>query len=182
MTGQITILTIFLSSFFIAYGQNSKDNYWENMPKPKGWVNDFENILTAEEEKTLDSLVADYEKRTTIEISIVTIPISATDKERFDELTLHIAKTWGVCKKGKDNGILIGISKGHRKIRIQNGYRIEKLLTDNQTKKVIDQIFIPRFKADQYFKAMFDGIQEIQFPAESPASGTLRNNEDEAKE
>ena len=110
MTRQITILTIFLSSFFIAYGQNSKDNYWENMPKPKGWVNDFENILTIEEEKTLDSLIADYEKRTTIEISIVTIPISATDKERFDELTLHIAKTWGVGKKGNDNGILIGIS------------------------------------------------------------------------
>ena len=155
-------MTIFLCSLFIAYGQNSKDNYWANLPKPTGWVNDFENIFTIEEEKTLDSLIADYEKRTTIEITIITIPTSATDKDRFDELTLLIANKWGVGKKEKNNGVLIGISKGYRKMRIQNGYGIEKLITDNQTKQIIDQTFIPSFKADAYFKGVFDGIQEIK--------------------
>lgn len=162
MTRQITVLTIFLCSFFIAYGQNSKDNYWENLPKPTGWVNDFENIFTEKEEKTLDSLITEYEKRTTTEITVITIPTSATDKDRFDELTLLIANKWGVGKKEKNNGVLIGISKGHRKMRIQNGYGIEKLITDNQTKQIIDQTFFPSFKADAYFKGVFDGIQEIK--------------------
>lgn len=162
MIKQITVLTIFLCSFFIAYGQNSKDNNWENLPKPTGWVNDLENIFTVEEEKTLDSLITDYEKRTTIEITVITIPTSATDKDRFDELTLLIANKWGVGKKEKNNGILIGISKGHRTIRIQNGYGIEKLITDNQTKQIIDQIIIPSFKVSDYYKGVFDGIQEIK--------------------
>jgi uncharacterized protein len=162
MTRQITILTIFLCSFFIAYGQSSKESYWENLPKPTGWVNDFENIFTVEEEKTLDSLIADYEKTTTIEITVITIPTSTTEMERFDELTLQIAKTWGIGKKDKNNGVLIGISKGYRKMRIQNGYGIETLITDNQTKQIIDQTFIPSFKTDDYFRGMFNGIQEIK--------------------
>lgn len=162
MKRQITILTLFLCSILSALGQNSKDNYWENLPKPKGWVNDFENIFTVEQEKTLDSLIVEYEQRTTTEIVVITIPASATDKNSFDELTLKIAKSWGVGKKVKNNGILIGISKGHRKIRIQNGLGIEKELTDNQTKQIIDKIMIPNFKVDNYYKGLFDGIQEIK--------------------
>src|SRR5690554_4169803 len=125
MKRQITLLTLFLCVFFTACGQTPND-YWAELPSPKGWVNDFENIFTKEQAKTLDSLVADYEKRTTTEISVITIPASATDKARFDELTLMIANKWGVGKKEKDNGILIGISKEHRTIRIQNGLGIEK--------------------------------------------------------
>jgi uncharacterized protein len=161
MKRQITILTLFLCGFFTACGQTSND-YWTELPSPKGWVNDFENIFTKEQVKTLDSLISEYEKRTTTEITVITIPTSATDKDRFDELTLHIANSWGVGKKEKNNGILIGISKGHRTIRIQNGLGIEKLITDNQTKQVIDQIIIPNFKANDFYKGVFNGIQEIK--------------------
>jgi uncharacterized protein len=161
MNRQITILTLFLCSFFTACGQTS-NNYWIKLPSPTGWVNDFENIFTEDEENTLDSLISEYEKRTTTEITVITIPTSATDKDRFDELTLHIAKSWGVGKKEKNNGILIGISKGHRTIRIQNGLGIEKLITDNQTKQIIDQIIIPSFKANDFYKGVFNGIQEIK--------------------
>jgi uncharacterized protein len=157
MKRQITILTLFLCGFFTACGQTPND-YWTELPSPKGWVNDFENIFTKDQVKALDSLVADYEKRTTTEISVITIPASATDKARFDELTLMIANKWGVGKKEKDNGILIGISKEHRTIRIQNGLGIEKLITDNQTKQIIDQTIIPNFKADNFYKGVFDGI------------------------
>lgn len=161
MNRQITILTLFLWSFFTACGQTSND-YWTKLPSPTGWVNDFENIFTEDQERTLDSLISEYEKRTTTEIAIITIPTSATDKERFNELTLFIANKWGVGKKEKDNGILIAISKGHRTIRINNGFGIEKLITDNQTKQIIDQIIIPSFKADDFYKGIFDGIQEIK--------------------
>jgi uncharacterized protein len=154
-------LTLFLCSFFTACGQTSND-YWTKLPRPTGWVNDFENIFTEDQKRTLDSLISEYEKRTTTEIAIITIPTSATDKERFDELTLFIANEWGVGKKEKDNGILIGISKGHRTIRINNGFGIEKLITDNQTKQIIDLIIIPSFKADDFYMGVFNGIQEIK--------------------
>ena len=43
-------------------------------------------------------------------------------------------------KSRKKNGILIGISKGYRKIRIQNENGIEKIITDEETKSIIETI------------------------------------------
>jgi uncharacterized protein len=129
--------------------------------EPLGWVSDFENIFAESERVSLDSLISSYEKETTIEIAIVTIDSSIISREKFDSLTLSIANNWGVGKKEKNNGILIGISRGLRKIRIQNGKGIVPKLNDNETNLIIDSYFIPKFKNGEYFKGCYDGILEI---------------------
>ncbi len=154
---QLIVIFIFFS-FLTACGQTKSGDYWSNLPQPTGWVNDFDHLYTKAQQKTLDSLIADYEQKTSVEISLVTIPVTATDKKRFLDLTLHIANTWAVGKKDKNNGILIGISKEYRTIRIQNGLGIEKLISDNQTKEIIDHYFIPHFKKGDFFKGSYDGI------------------------
>lgn len=106
----------------------------------------------------MDSIIDKFEKETTNEIAIVTIDSSWTTKESFDSLTLAIARNWGVGKKDKNNGILIGISTGLRKIRIQNGYGIEAILTDAETKKIINDIIIPEFKKGNYFEGTKSGL------------------------
>lgn len=74
---------------------------------------------------------------------------------------MHIAQTWKIGKAEKDNGILIGISKGYRRIRIQNGNGIEKIITDEETKKIIENYFIPEFKKGEYYKGTLNGLREI---------------------
>ncbi len=157
---RLVFILIFFS-FLTACGQTKNSDYWSNLPQPIGWVNDFDHLYTEAQKKTLDSLIADYEQKTSVEISLVTIPATATDKEHFEDLTLHMAQTWGVGKKDKNNGILIGISKEYRVIRIQNGLGIEKLISDNQTKQIIDSYFIPNFKKGDFFKGSYDGIIAI---------------------
>ncbi len=121
-------------------------SFGQSLPKPIGFVNDFENIFTDKQEQVLDSLVKNFEKETTIQITIVTLDSSYTNKSEFDNYTFKLANNWGVGQKDKDNGILIGISSSMRKMRIKNGYGIEKLLTDEETKALIDSLFIPEFK------------------------------------
>lgn len=157
---QLAIAFIFFS-FLTACGQTKSSDYWSNLPQPTGWVNDFDHLYTKVQKKTLDSLIANYEQKTSVEISLVTIPVTATDKERFEDLTLHMANTWAVGKKDKSNGIFIGISKEYRVIRIQNGLGIEKLISDNQTKEIIDSYFIPYFKKGDFFKGSYEGIVAI---------------------
>lgn len=131
------------------------------LPSPSGYVNDFENIFSENEESILDSLIAAFEATTTIEIALVTLDSSATARDNFDDLTLQIANQWGVGKKAENNGILIGISKGHRRIRIQNGYGIEKILSDEETKKIIEEYFIPEFKATNFYQGTLKGLNEM---------------------
>lgn len=142
-----------------ACGQTNKEN--SNLPKPKGFVTDFENLLTDRQEEYLDSLITEYEKQTQIEIAIVTIDSSMTSAEKFDNYTLELANYWGVGKKDLDNGVLIGVSSTLRRIRIQNGFGIEEILSDEETKKIIDAFFIPNLKNGDYFEGIKLGTIEI---------------------
>jgi uncharacterized protein len=141
------------------YGEFASAAYKIHIPiKSLGWTSDYEHIFSTEQVLELDSIISKFEKETTNEIAIVTIESSWTTKESFDSLTLAIAKNWGVGKKGKNNGILIGISTGLRTIRIENGYGIEAKLNDAETKKIIDDIILPEFKNGNYFEGTKRGL------------------------
>ena len=135
--------------------------FWDNLPKPHNWTNDYENLFSKEEETKLNQIISDFEKETTVEIAIVTIDTFKVSKEKFEDLSLHIARTWGVGKKEKSNGILIAISKGYLKIRIQNGDGIVLFLSDDETAKIIRNDIIPYFKKEDYFEGTKAGILKL---------------------
>lgn len=141
--------------------QTFRQIFWDSLPKPTSWTNDFEGIFSDVEEHQLDSIIAAFEKETTTQICIVTLDTIFTTKEKFNDLALHIAKTWGVGQKEKNNGVTICISKGHRKIRICNGYGIEKVLSDTETKEIMDKYFISNFKAGEYFQGTKKGLLAV---------------------
>ncbi len=129
-------------------------------PESVGYVNDFENILTDQEERELTAIIKEHESKTGDQISIVTLT-SLMPYDNIDDYSLDLANYWGVGQKEKDNGILIALGKGLRKIRIQNGFGIEKRLTDLETKKIIDEEMIPNFKNDNYFEGLKRGLKAI---------------------
>lgn len=138
-----------------------RQNFWTNLPKLIKWTNDFEGLYTKDEQEKLNAILSKFELETKNEICIITIDTTRTSKEKFDELSLHIANTWEVGKKDLDNGILIAISKGYRKIRIQNGKGIEKIITYDETKNIIDNYFIPDFKKGNYYDGTLKGVTEL---------------------
>jgi uncharacterized protein len=127
----------------------------------RGFINDFVQLFTDDEIKTLDSLVSAFERATTIEICVATINSKMVKNEDFEDYTLVMLRMWGVGKKDKNNGLLIAISPDLRRMRIQNGYGIENVLSDDETKNIIDNSFIPKFKEGKYFEGTRDGIIAI---------------------
>lgn len=138
-----------------------KKLFTDSLPAPTSWVNDFENLFSQTEEEQLDSVIDAFEKKTTAQIAVVTIDTSSIEKDKFDELILRIAKKWGVGQKKKDNGVVIGISKGYRRIRICNGYGIEKVFSDEETKQIIDKYFTPKYKESAYFDGTYEGLTAL---------------------
>jgi len=129
--------------------------------QPIGWVNDFEFILSPLEEQKLDSILGRYERETSVELAVISIDKSWVTNSGFDSLITVFHNTWGVGKKDKNNGIVIGVSKGHRKIRISNGYGIESILTEDEAKKIIDEIILPEFKNEMFYEGLRKGILRI---------------------
>lgn len=135
--------------------------FWDDLPKPLKWTNDYENLFSDDEEAKLNQIITDFEKETTVEIAIVTIDTFKVSKEKFEDLSLHIARTWGVGKKEKSNGVLIVISKGYRQIRIQNGDGIAIIISDEETADIIQNQIIPYFKNEEYFEGTQSGLLNI---------------------
>lgn len=131
------------------------------LPKPTGYVNDYTHLFTTEQGRTLDSLISNYEKRTTTEIAVVTLDSSMVGQRNFELYTLDLARTWGVGKKEKNNGVLIVIAPYMRRIRIDNGLGTEKILSDNETKAIIDSIFVPNFKNGKFYEGTQQGLLAI---------------------
>ena len=123
-----------------------------------GYTNDFENIFTEQQEKELDSIISTFKKETANEIAIVTFDSAKTNAKEFDGYVNSLLNYWGVGKQDKKNGILIGISKSLRMIRISNGFGIKKNLSDDETKKIIDTIIIPEFKNKNFYNGTRLGI------------------------
>lgn len=141
--------------------QEARNHFWDSLPDPTGLTTDFENIFKKEEIKRLDSLIADYEKKTSVEFCIVTMDTMQINKERFGELPQLIEKSWGIGKKNVENGIVICLSVGYRAIRIYAGKGIEDYLNPKETTQIIQKNILPEFKKEHYFDGTMSGLTAI---------------------
>jgi uncharacterized protein len=128
---------------------------------PNVYIRDMAGIFSPGEIKSLDSLVTAFEKETTNEIVVVTVTVEFAPVEKFDSSIIALHNQWGVGKKGRNNGVLIGICNDYRKIRISNGYGIEAKLTDEETKRIIDTIITPEYRQGRFYEGTRKGIIAI---------------------
>ena len=128
--------------------------------QPRGFINDFENILTDSEENSLLTITKLHESNTTNQIAIVTLD-SLYKYPNFELYTLAIANNWGVGTAKKDNGVLIAVSKKMRKIRIQVGDGLRYSLTDKECQYIIDSTIIPRIKTGKYYEGIRAGLNAV---------------------
>lgn len=138
-----------------------RDEVKKAPPPPAGYLNDYEDLFTAREEKTLDSLLKAFEGETTIQIALVTLPQYMVARDGIDSFTLTLANSWGVGQKGRDNGVLVGISRGWRYMRIQTGKGIREELPDKEVKSLIDNAFLPHFRNGNYYEGTIVGLRAL---------------------
>jgi uncharacterized protein len=136
----------------------------QDLPNPRqvyrGWVTDTANILSPETQATLDQMISKLEAENGTEIAVVTVPDtapSATPKQ----FATQLFKYWGIGKKGIDNGVLFLISKDDRRVEIETGYGIEKILPNARVGDIINEEIIPRFKQDDFAGGTLAGIQAL---------------------
>jgi uncharacterized protein len=146
---------------FSLHGHVYHKSLQDGVPPATGYVTDWEDIYSDAQEAHLDSLIAAFEAKTSIQIAIVTLDSAMTTKDSFDSTTLKIANSWGVGQKEKNNGLVIGISGALGIMRIQNGNGITALMSDADTQKIVDTQFLPSFEQGEFYKGTLAGLQAI---------------------
>jgi uncharacterized protein len=131
----------------------------QEFPAPVGKVNDFANLLGAEDRATIEDLLAGVERDTTAEIALVTV--RNLGGRPLEEYANRLFQDWGIGKKGRDNGVLILVSRDEREIRIEVGYGLEGVLPDGLAGAVIRETFVPRFREGEYREGLLEGTTRV---------------------
>lgn len=122
----------------------------DELPQPtkEFFINDFADVITGEDEKTIYSQGVALQEKTKAQTVVVTV--KSLDGEPIEEYALEIGREWGVGDEGKDNGIVILLSQEDRQIYIAVGYGLEGALPDSKTGRIIDTYAIPHLSANDF--------------------------------
>lgn len=108
-----------------------------------GRVTDAAQVLSPELESRLADRLKRLERRTHHQMVIVTA--SSLDGRDVQSFTTDLANAWGIGRKGFDDGVVLLVAPRERKMRIAVGYGLEKRLSDQDCRTIMDRDMLPKF-------------------------------------
>jgi uncharacterized protein len=167
---KLIILLLLTFSYHIGFAQ------LPDKPSNYALVNDLTgNTLTTDQIQALDRKLKIFEDSTTNQVTVI-IMKSVGDYD-INDYTQQVAQKWGIGGKEKNNGILLLIAIGDRKMSIQTGYGLEGALPDIYTKRIIENDIKPFFKSGDYYSGIDAGTNSII----SLIKGEYKNTNPKAK-
>ncbi|MDL2355392.1 MAG: TPM domain-containing protein [Pseudomonadota bacterium] len=153
------------------------------VPKLAGHVTDQAGMLEAGQRDKLEAVLADYEAKTGSQIAVLLV--KSTEPEQIEQYGIRVADAWKLGRKGVDDGVLLLVAKDNppalRRLRIETGRGVQGVLTDAQSKRILQDVIAPHFKQNQYYDGLVAGIGAIatllnqeQFPAAPQAQRQAR--------
>ena len=128
-------------------------------PKPDRLVNDYTQTLSADQVSQLEQKLVAFDDSTSTQIAVVIIK----SLEGYDvaDYTQRLAESWGVGGAKNNNGVVLLVSLGDRKVTIQTGYGVEGAIPDAIARRIIENEITPNFKSGDYFAGISQGTDAI---------------------
>lgn len=141
-------------------------------PPLYGHVVDTAGKLTDADIRYLDQRLDRIRRKTGFEI--VAFVVGSLEGETVDDVAYKAFNTWGIGRKGGDNGVLLVIAPSERKVRIETGKGVGGALTDLQSNDIIRQRISPLLQEDRFRDAIDQGTTAI---ARALSQGTAEGDE-----
>jgi uncharacterized protein len=129
------------------------------LDRPKGYVTDEALMLSSAGRSKLEEVLADFDRETTHQLIVVTLP--GLEGDSLEAFSMRLAEAWRPGRKDKDNGIIFLIFKKDRKMRLEVGYGLEGVLTDALTGQILREIVTPPFKSGDYERGIMAGVEAV---------------------
>jgi uncharacterized protein len=133
--------------------------YAAAVPKLQGRVNDYAGVLQPQTRRELENSLAQYERETTHQIAILTVP--SLGGESIEAFSLRVANTWALGRKGFDNGVLVTLAPAEHETRIELGLGMNRYVSNADAKKIIEEAMIPAFREGKYDIGLRRGIDRL---------------------
>ncbi|MBN2072917.1 MAG: TPM domain-containing protein [Actinobacteria bacterium] len=122
-------------------------------------VSDFAGILERGYAGKIDKIISKIERKTSVEIAVVTI--DSLKGESIDETALKLFNKFGVGKKEENNGVLFLISGSDNQYRIELGLGLEDIMDDDLQRRLFNNLISPNFKKRRFGKPILKFVRVI---------------------
>ena len=129
-------------------------------PAIEGHVTDKAFKLDGQDDRVLERQLEGIRQASGHEIAFLLVP--SLDGETIDDIAFTTFNTWKLGQKGADNGVLVVIVPGDRKVRIETGKGAGGALTDLQANDIIRNVIGPLLKQDRFREAIAAGADAIE--------------------
>src|SRR5580692_6245778 len=129
------------------------------IPRLEARVTDVTGTLTAGQQAELEQKLADFDARKGAQIAVLLVP--TTQPEEIEQYSIRVVDAWKLGRKKIDDGALLILAKDDHKLRIENGYGLEGVLTDAASNRIIEDTMVPLLRQGQYYAAISAGVDQM---------------------
>jgi len=129
------------------------------LPALTGRVVDTAGILDAATEAALKARLAAFERKSSDQIVVATVP--GLGGEAIEPYANRLFRAWRLGQAGENNGVLLLVAVDDRKMRIEVGYGLEGTLTDLHSRLIIENTMVPAFRAGDFGAGISGAVDDI---------------------
>ena len=135
----------------------------KEVPPLTGRVIDQAGMLQADQRQRLETVLADYEAKTGSQIAVLLV--KSTEPEAIEQFGIRVADAWKLGRKGVDDGVLLLVARDNpsalRRLRIEAGRGVQGVLTDAQSKRILQDVIAPHFRQNHFYEGLVAGVGAI---------------------
>lgn len=127
------------------------------------YVNDYGEVLAPEDEANVSDRLDQFRATTGIHAVLLTVnSISdyATGDSTIESFATNLFNQWGIGDAARDDGILVLVAPGDRKVRIELGAGYDRQ-ADQTAQSIIDHAMLPHFREGQMAAGTVAGVDAV---------------------
>jgi len=158
------ICVIFMGLFSMS--AMSLKTYADILKKPQNALSmvDAAGMFTSREVANIQHILVTFADSTSNRIEVVTV--NDFNGLQPSQYAFEIGEQWGIGNKKFDNGIVILIkpktAQSRGQVFIAVGYGLEGAIPDATAKLIVEKTMLPRFRANDYYGGLVDGIEVLK--------------------
>jgi uncharacterized protein len=132
----------------------------QKFPALTGRVVDEAALLTADDRRALEADLEALEGKSTDQLVVYTT--RSLQGYPIEDFGYRLGRHWQIGQSGKNNGAILIVAPGDRKVRIEVGRGLEPQLTDLMTKLIVENAILPAFRRGDFPGGIKAGVRDIR--------------------
>jgi uncharacterized protein len=129
------------------------------VPPLTAHVVDQVGLIDAAAKAELERKLADFEARKGSQVAVLVV--ATTVPEAIEPYALRVAEQWKLGRRKVDDGAILVVARDDRALRIEVGYGLEGVLNDATSKRIIDEVIVPRFQRNDFAGGISAGVDRM---------------------